>query len=192
MVNLSWKDLLYADVTLRRDQSSTLPVNNNVYFYPSVGGSFLFSELIKPNPILSFGKLRASWAQVGSDADPFMLDLNYIMTDKTFGNYSTGYISTGTIPNKDLKPSKTNSFEIGVDLKFLNNRIGLDFTYYKQNSNNQIMNVATSVTSGYGTKLINAGEIENSGVEIALNTTPVQTKDFLGILILTFRRIVTK
>ena len=178
MVNLSWKDLLYADVTLTRDQSSTLPVNNNVYFYPSVGGSFLFSELIKPNPILSFGKLRASWAQVGSDADPFMLDLNYIMTDKTFGNYSTGYISTGTIPNKDLKPSKTNSFEIGVDLKFLNNRIGLDFTYYKQNSNNQIMNVATSVTSGYGTKLINAGEIENSGVEIALNTTPVQTKDF--------------
>ncbi len=177
-VNLGWKHMLYFDATLRGDQSSTLPVSNNMYIYPSFSGSFVFSELLKLGDKLPYGKVRMSWAQVGSDTDPYQLGLVYTKSKFAYPGYTIGYISNGTIPNKDLKPTKTNSFEMGLELKFLKNRIGLDFTYYSQLSKNQIMGMASSSTSGYGYRLINAGEIENKGVEIALNTRPVQTKDF--------------
>lgn len=177
-VNLGWKHMLYFDVTLRGDQSSTLPVSNNMYIYPSFSGSFVFSELLKLGDKLPYGKVRMSWAQVGSDTDPYQLGLVYTKSKFAYPGYTIGYISNGTIPNKDLKPTKTNSFEMGLELKFLKNRIGLDFTYYSQLSKNQIMGMASSSTSGYGYRLINAGEIENKGVEIALNTRPIQTKDF--------------
>lgn len=184
MANISFKDFLYLDVTVRGDKSSTLPSNNNTYIYPSFSTSFLFSELIKNNRILSYGKIRASWAQVGSDTNPYQLGLSYRMDDKTYNGYPIGYIYNSVIPNKDLKPSRTNSLEAGFDLKFLNNRISLDFTYYTQRSNNQIMNLTTSTSSGYSAQLINAGNIESKGVEIALNARLIQTNDFswdLGI-----------
>ncbi|WP_288860849.1 SusC/RagA family TonB-linked outer membrane protein [uncultured Bacteroides sp.] len=177
-VNLGWKHMLYFDATLRGDQSSTLPVSNNMYIYPSFSGSFVFSELLKLGDKLPYGKVRMSWAQVGSDTDPYQLGLVYTKSKFAYPGYTIGYISNGTIPNKDLKPTRTNSFEMGLELKFLKNRIGLDFTYYSQLSKNQIMGMASSSTSGYGYRLINAGEIENKGVEIALNTRPIQTKDF--------------
>ena len=177
-VNLGWKHMLYFDATLRGDQSSTLPFSNNMYIYPSFSGSFVFSELLKLGDKLPYGKVRMSWAQVGSDTDPYQLGLVYTKSKFAYPGYTIGYISNGTIPNKDLKPTKTNSFEMGLELKFLKNRIGLDFTYYSQLSKNQIMGMASSSTSGYGYRLINAGEIENKGVEIALNTRPIQTKDF--------------
>ena len=177
-VNLGWKHMLYFDATLRGDQSSTLPISNNMYIYPSFSGSFVFSELLKLGDKLPYGKVRMSWAQVGSDTDPYQLGLVYPKSKFAYPGYTIGYISNGTIPNKDLKPTKTNSFEMGLELKFLKNRIGLDFTYYSQLSKNQIMGMASSSTSGYGYRLINAGEIENKGVEIALNTRPIQTKDF--------------
>ena len=177
-VNLGWKHMLYFDATLRGDQSSTLPISNNMYIYPSFSGSFVFSELLKLGDKLPYGKVRMSWAQVGSDTDPYQLGLVYTKSKFAYPGYTIGYISNGTIPNKDLKPTKTNSFEMGLELKFLKNRIGLDFTYYSQLSKNQIMEMASSSTSGYGYRLINAGEIENKGVEIALNTRPIQTKDF--------------
>ena len=177
-VNLGWKHMLYFDATLRGDQSSTLPISNNMYIYPSFSGSFVFSELLKLGDKLPYGKVRMSWAQVGSDTDPYQLGLVYTKSKFAYPGYTIGYISNGTIPNKDLKPTKTNSFEMGLELKSLKNRIGLDFTYYSQLSKNQIMGMASSSTSGYGYRLINAGEIENKGVEIALNTRPIQTKDF--------------
>lgn len=177
-VNLGWKHMLYFDATLRGDRSSTLPISNNMYIYPSFSGSFVFSELLKLGDKLPYGKVRMSWAQVGSDTDPYQLGLVYTKSKFAYPGYTIGYISNGTIPNKDLKPTKTNSFEMGLELKFLKNRIGLDFTYYSQLSKNQIMGMASSSTSGYGYRLINAGEIENKGVEIALNTRPIQTKDF--------------
>ena len=177
-VNLGWKHMLYFDATLRGDQSSTLPISNNMYIYPSFSGSFVFSELLKLGDKLPYGKVRMSWAQVGSDTDPYQLGLVYTKSKFAYPGYTIGYISNGTIPNKDLKPTKTNSFEMGLELKFLKNRIGLDFTYYSQLSKNQIMGMASSSTSGYGYRLINAGEIENKGVEIALNTRTIQTKDF--------------
>lgn len=186
--NVGWKHLVYLDATLRGDQSSTLPVGNNVYVYPSFSGSFVFSELAKLGDIMPYGKLRMSWAQVGSDTDPYQLGLVYTKSRFTYPGYTIGSINNNTIPNKDLKPTKTNSFEIGLETKFLNNRIGLDVTYYTQKSKNQIMGMATSWTSGYTYRLINAGEIDNKGLEIALNTRPVQTKDFSWDLNLNFSK----
>ncbi len=177
-VNLGWKHMLYFDATLRGDQSSTLPTNKNTYVYPSFSGSWVFSEVLKNNKALPYGKLRMSWAQVGSDTNPYQLALNYTKSRYTYTGYPMGFINNSTIPNKNLKPTRTNSFEIGIETKFLQNRISLDFTYYNQRSKNQIMGMATSWTSGYTYRLINAGEIDNNGIEIQLGTRPIQTKDF--------------
>ena len=186
--SLGWKHMLYMDATLRGDQSSTLPTSNNTYVYPSFSGSFVFSELLHADNVMPYGKLRMSWAQVGSDTDPYQLGLVYTKSKYTYPGYTIGYISNSTIPNKDLKPTKTNSFEIGLETKFLRNRIGLDVTYYTQKSRNQIMGMATSWTSGYTYRLINAGEIDNKGIEITLNTRPIQTKDFSWDLNLNFSK----
>lgn len=187
-VNVGWKHMLYFDATLRGDQSSTLPIGNNVYVYPSFSGSFVFSELTKLDDIMPYGKLRMSWAQVGSDTDPYQLGLVYTKSKFAYPGYTIGYINNNTIPNQKLKPTKTNSFEIGVETKFLKNRIGLDFTFYTQNSKNQIMGMASSWTTGYTRRLINAGEIENRGVEIVLNTRPIEVKDFSWDLNLNFSK----
>ena len=136
-VNVGWKHMVYLDATLRGDQSSTLPTGNNVYVYPSFSGSFVFSELIKVGNVMPYGKLRMSWAQVGSDTDPYQLGLVYTKSKFSYPGFTIGYIDNNTLPNRDLKPTKTNSFEIGLETKFLNNRIGLDVTYYTQNSKNQ-------------------------------------------------------
>ncbi|PRY91872.1 TonB-linked SusC/RagA family outer membrane protein [Marinilabilia salmonicolor] len=177
-LNLGWRHMLYLDATMRADQSSTLPAGNNVYTYPSFSGSFVFSELLNLGETLPYGKVRLSWAQVGSDTDPYQLGLVYSKSNLTYPGYTIGYIDNNTIPNKDLKPTITNSFEAGLETKFLNNRMGLDFTYYTQISEDQIMGMATSWTSGYTYRLINAGEIENKGVEISFNTRPIEMKDF--------------
>ena len=177
-VNFGWRSLVFLDATLRGDQSSTLPLNNNIYVYPSLSGSLVFSELINKKNILPYGKVRMSWAQVGSDTDPYQLGLVYTKSKFTYPGYTIGYINNETIPNKNLKPTRTNSFEIGFETKFLNNRIGLDFTYYNQISKDQIMGIASSWATGYPYRLINAGEIQNQGIEITLNTRPVQVGDF--------------
>lgn len=187
-VNIGWRHLIYLDATLRGDRSSTLPLNNNTYIYPSFSGSFVFSELIRNNNILPYGKLRVSWAQVGSDTDPYQLGLVYTKSKFNYPGYTIGSISNSTVPNRDLKPTRTNSYEMGVELKFLKNRIGLDFTYYNQTSRNQIMSMASSWASGYTYRMINAGEIQNSGIEVALNTRPVQTKDFSWDLNINFSK----
>ena len=187
-VNVGWRHLIYLDATLRGDRSSTLPLNNNTYIYPSFSGSFVFSELIKNHNLLPYGKLRVSWAQVGSDTDPYQLGLVYTKSKFTYPGYTLGSISNSTIPNRDLKPTRTNSYEMGLELKFLNSRIGLDFTYYNQTSRNQIMAMASSWASGYTYRMINAGEIQNNGIEIALNTRPIQTKDFSWDLNINFSK----
>lgn len=187
-VNFGWRSLVFLDATLRGDQSSTLPLNNNIYVYPSLSGSLVFSELINKKNILPYGKVRMSWAQVGSDTDPYQLGLVYTKSKFTYPGYTIGYINNETIPNKNLKPTRTNSFEIGFETKFLNNRIGLDFTYYNQISKDQIMGIASSWATGYPYRLINAGEIQNQGIEITLNTRPVQIGDFAWDLNLNFSK----
>ena len=186
--NIGWHNLIYVDATVRGDHSSTLPTGNNTYVYPSFSGSLVFSELIKRPDILPYGKIRTSWAQVGSDTDPYQLGLVYSKSKYTYPGYTIGYIDNSTIPNKNLKPTRTNSFEIGLETKFLNNRIGFDFTYYNQISRDQIMGMASSWSTGYPYRLINAGEIQNKGIEIALNTRPVAAGDFSWDVNINFSR----
>ena len=178
-MNFAYDNFAFLDMTLRGDCSSTLPVNNNVYWYPSVSGSLLFSELLHVDKnILPYGKVRASWAKVGNDTSPYMLRPTYEMALNSFGQYPMASISGDVIPNKNLKPTMTNSIELGFELKFLKNRLGLDFTYYNQNSKDQILRMNTSYASGYRYQLINAGDIENRGIEVGLNTRPIEMKDF--------------
>ena len=176
--SVGYKHTYYLEGTLRGDKSSTLPLNNNVYVYPSVSGSIVFSEFIKNKSIINYGKIRASWAQVGSDTDPYQLALNYTTAKYSYSGHTIGMINNGTQPNKDLKPTRTNSFEIGLETKFFNNRLGLDITYYNQNSKDQIIGLASSSTSGYDYRLVNAGEIQNRGIEIALNGRVIDYKGF--------------
>ena len=168
----------YLEGTLRGDRSSTLPVSNNTYVYPSVSGSVVFSEYIKNKKIMNYGKFRASWAKVGSDTDPYQLGLTYTTGKYSYSGYTIAMINNYTQPNKDLKPTMTSSYELGLELKFFNNRLGLDLTYYNQTSKDQIIGLASSSTSGYTARLINAGKIQNKGIEIALNGRVLQIKDF--------------
>ena len=176
--SVGYRHTYYLEGTLRGDKSSTLPLDNNIYVYPSVSGSIVFSEFIKNKKIMNYGKIRASWAQVGSDTDPYQLALNYTTAKYSYSGHTIGMINNTTQPNKDLKPTRTNSFELGLETKFFNNRVSLDITYYNQNSKDQIIGLASSSTSGYDYRLVNAGEIQNKGIEIALNGRAVQYKDF--------------
>ena len=176
--SVGYKHTYYLEGTIRGDKSSTLPTSNNIYVYPSVSGSVVFSEFIKNKKLINYGKIRASWAQVGSDTDPYQLALNYSTAKYSYPGNVIGMINNTIIPNKDLKPTRTNSFELGLEMKFLNNRLSLDFTYYNQLSKDQIIRLATSSTSGYNYNLVNAGEIQNQGIEIALNGRVLAIKDF--------------
>ncbi len=192
-LSVSYKDFLYLDVTGRNDWTSTLPVANRSYFYPSVGGSFIFSELLKNKGLdwLDYGKLRTSWASVGSDLAAYNLDYQYTPTSTVFLQYvsstatvfpagpiETAFTAPKILPNANLKPQKQNSFETGLELKFLKNRIGLDFSYYNNVTRNQLIPIDVAISTGYFSKYINVGEIQNTGVEIGLNVVPVRTADF--------------
>ncbi|MDD6151779.1 MAG: SusC/RagA family TonB-linked outer membrane protein [Bacteroidales bacterium] len=175
-VSLGWDNTYYIDATLRNDVSSTLAPANRSYWYPSVSGSVILSNMFEHGNWLSFAKIRGSWANVGGDTSPYQLDLLYGLKSMTLGSSSLGTATgTGAIPKYDIKPTSTNSWEAGLDLRFFAERLSLDVTYYKQNTTDQIMSMPVSVTTGRKTALINAGEIENKGVEITLGATPVKT-----------------
>ncbi len=171
----AYKNYLFLDVTGRNDWSSALGINNKSFFYPSVAGSFVFTDAIDINSnVLSFGKLRASWAQVGNDSNPYLTKTGYNF-------YSTGYAGrslaskSGQIPLFNLKNELTESWEIGADLRFLQNRLSLDLTYYNGKTTNQILPTTISNASGYSSVVINAGEIQNKGFEAVLNANMVKT-----------------
>lgn len=165
-VNASYKDYLFFGVTGRNDWSSTLPANNRSYFYPSVSLGFSVTDAFKiVSDVLSYAKLRASWAKVGGDTNPYMLSRTY--NASTFNSISL-FSPTATLPPLNLKPQETKSYEFGANVRFLRNKISLDVTYYDQTTVNQILNVATSHTTGYSGMTLNAGEIENKGVEVML------------------------
>ncbi len=178
-VNLGWRHMLYLDATVRGDKSSALASGKNLYVYPSVSGSWVFSELIKSNrKVLPYGKLRLSFAEVGSDTDPYQLGLRYTKSQFGYSGYSIGYIYGNTMPNANLLPTRTRSVETGFETKWLNQRISLDFTFYHQISRDQIIGMAISPTSGYEYQMINAGAILNQGFEITFGARLVQTRDF--------------
>ncbi|MCK5682678.1 TonB-dependent receptor [bacterium] len=165
--NASYRNFLFFGVTGRNDWSSTLPVENSSYFYPSVSAGLILTEAFGlDSDVLSFAKLRGSWAQVGGDTGAYRLSQTY--SASTFNNISM-FSPGSTLPPTNLKPEITSSFEIGADLRLWQGRVSLDFTYYDQTTVNQILSVATSTTTGYRSMLINAGEIENKGVEIMAN-----------------------
>lgn len=177
--SFGFKNFLYVDVTGRNDWSSTLPLRNNSYFYPSVSTSVILSEVLDLSTTpLSYAKIRASWAQVGNDTDPYRL--TQVFTPQDPWNSSTPTFSENQIiANNDLRPEKTTGIEFGADLRFLNNRLGVDLSYYNQTTTDQIINISVSKATGYDSKVINAGKIINKGVEAAvfLDVMP-QTADF--------------
>ncbi|MCD6347802.1 MAG: SusC/RagA family TonB-linked outer membrane protein, partial [Bacteroidales bacterium] len=176
--NGSYKDFLFLGVTGRNDWSSTLPAENRSYFYPSVSAGFIVTEAFDINSdILSFAKIRGSWAQVGGDTGAYMLSRTYSASSfNSISMFSPG----STLPPNNLKPEITSSFEIGSDIRLWQGRVGFDFTYYNQTTVNQILSVATSTSTGYRAMLLNAGEIENSGVEIMLNFKVLENPEGLS------------
>lgn len=171
---LGYRDYLFVDVTGRNDWSSTLPEDNNSYFYPSVSTSFVFTDAFPSfaSNLLSFGKLRASVARVGNDADPYQLRAIYPGSPLFQGTPRAGV--NNRIPNPTLRPETTESWEVGTELRFLGNRLGLEATYYDQTTTDQIIPVQISATSGFTSQVLNAGTITNQGVELLVDATPVR------------------
>ena len=161
-------------VTGRNDWSSTFPIDNNSYFYPSVTGSFVFSELVQAK-WLSYGKIRAGWASTAIDPPAYAATETRPIVSDNFGG-----VATAVVPNQSnnisLKPEKTNSWEIGTEMIFLNGRASLDFTYYNSLSKDVIFAVQQSATTGSTSKFYNAAELSNKGIELMINLIPVRTK----------------
>lgn len=182
---VSYKNKIFLDVTGRNDWSSalTLPEDlkplgkeQNSYFYSSAALSAIISDMITLPSVFSFAKVRASFAQVGNDTDPFAFTQTYNRSDP-YGAAQV-YSETSRLSNLKLKPEISSSYEFGTELRFFHNRLGLDVTYYQSNTKNQILNIPLSNTSGYESRVINAGTIRNNGVEVMLNVTPVKTDRF--------------
>ena len=179
VASFGFDNWLYLDLTARNDWSSTLPEDNNSYFYPSVSLSAVLSELpfLSNVSALSFAKVRASYAQAGNDADPYRIA-------STFGPQTPNYDGNPRyevpreLPNADLKPELTTEYEVGVDLRFLNGRVGIDAAYFDRTTEDQIYEVPVSAATGYTSRLLNAGEMRNYGFELQFTATPIKTNDF--------------
>ncbi|MDQ2718312.1 MAG: SusC/RagA family TonB-linked outer membrane protein [Bacteroidota bacterium] len=177
-ISTAFKNYLYVDATLRRDASSTLPIKNNTYWYPSLGASFVVTDALHiQSKILSFAKVRASAAQVGNDTDPYQLLLTYGLEPFQPSGASIGGVTNTIIPNPELKPTRTKSFEAGTDMRFINNRIGLEFTYYTSESRDQINYIDVPSSTGYAKKILNAGTVTNKGIEILLSGKVIESKN---------------
>jgi TonB-linked SusC/RagA family outer membrane protein len=184
-----YKSYLYVDATLRQDAFSTLPELNNSKLFPSLSSSFVFTDAFKMDKrVLSFGKLRASVAQVASDTDPYLVDQYYRSNSLAFQGLPTGGLSTDVRPSSDLKPTVTFSYEFGTELKFFNNRLGLDVSYYNSKSKDQLNIVPTPPSSGFKAEIINSGVISNRGLEVAFSATPIASKSFSWNLNVSFAR----
>jgi TonB-linked SusC/RagA family outer membrane protein len=173
--SIGFRDMIFLEGTLRNDWSSTLPAGNNSFLYPSINASFVVSEIgpLKNNNVLSFAKVRAGFAQVGNDTDPYRTVLTY-QPRANFGA-SPSYRVPLTRNNLNLKPEQTNSFEVGLETRFLQDRLTFDAAYYTSATTDQIFEVPISGASGYTAQIINAGKVTNKGIELSLNATPVQT-----------------
>jgi hypothetical protein len=175
--NFGYKDMLYVEWSARNDWSSALAPENNSYFYPMVGTSFVFSELTESTlPFLSLGKFRASIAQTGSDAPAYGTALAYGLGDQWNGNSTTGI--PNQLPDPNIQPSLSTAYEAGLDLKFWQNKVGLSVTYYNTTKTDDIVPVSVSSASGFTSRLINAAQVKNEGLEIEFNATPVKKGDF--------------
>ncbi len=176
--SLDYKGFLYLNLTARNDWTSTLPKGNNSFFYPSASMSFVFNEVLNLPDALDFGKLRAAYGQVGKDTDPYRTAATYTTATGFPQNGQVGYVRASSRGSDQLVPEMTTTLEFGTELQFFKNRLGVDFTWYKANSKDQILAVPVSNTTGYSQVWINAGEMENKGIELILRGTPVKTDNF--------------
>jgi len=184
---LGFNNYLYLDVSARNDWSSTLPSDSRSYLYYAANVSAVLTDAFKiQSDVLSFAKLRFGVAQVGNDTDPYQLATIFSAQQAVLG--SPSYSESSVLVNADLKPEISTSFETGFDVRFFHNRVGLDFTYYNTQSKNQILPIPLTNTSGYSARIINAGLIENQGVEVTLNITPIRKRDFSWDIALNFSR----
>jgi TonB-linked SusC/RagA family outer membrane protein len=196
--DFSYKEMIYLNVGARNDWSSTLPKDGNNYFYPAAGLSWLFSETFPSvKSIVSYGKLRANYGVTGNDPTAYVLKSVMVagLVDMPFGGDVTfpfgglnAYEVSNTIGNATLRPEMTREVELGADLRFLENRIGLDVAVYKRNTKDQIMNVSIPVSTGYSAAYMNLGDVQNQGIEIQVKGTPVKTRDFTWDLGITFAK----
>jgi TonB-linked SusC/RagA family outer membrane protein len=173
--SLGYKNTYYIEGTIRRDQASTLPLENNAYIYPSVTGSLIFSNLLKQD-WLSFGKVRLNFAEVGNSAPALSVRDSYTSVSPFNGNAMVTVPDTRN--NPELKPERQQAVEAGLEAGFLNNRVGFDLAVYNNRTFDQLVPISLSFATGYERRWINAGEIENKGVELSLFATPVKTRDF--------------
>lgn len=173
--SVGYKDMAFLDFSARNDWSSTLSPKNNSFFYPAISGSLILTDALRiQNPVLSFLKVRASWAQAGSSGSPYQLNGNYSLDQYTQGGIPLASFSS-TIPDPNLKNELTTSNEFGLEARLFKNRLGLTFAYYQASTKNQILNVPLPPSSTFTSRLINAGEIQNHGIELSLTATPVKT-----------------
>ena len=175
----SYKSILFLNLTARNDWFSVLNLNSNSYLYPSANMSFVFSQAMQSAPAwLNYGKLRASYGEVGGDGkiSPYSNNLYYTVNANQFNGNALGSVSSTVSPNPNLRPLKIKEIELGLELKTLNNRVNLDVAVYKKNTVDEILNVDISNASGYSQTLVNVGKLENKGIEFLLTVLPVKTK----------------
>ncbi len=182
MGQLSWDGWIFMDATMRNDWSSTLPKDNRSFFYPSISLGWIVTDMLQKFNVsvpewISYGKVRASYAEAGNDTDPYQLIPTLGTTSNMYDGNMGAYLP-GALANPNLKPEIIKSYEFGIEAKFFNNRLGFDVTYYNKRAFNQIIAMPTSITTGYSSKFINAGRIDNSGWEVMLTGTPVRNSNF--------------
>ncbi|HTR30821.1 MAG TPA: SusC/RagA family TonB-linked outer membrane protein [Puia sp.] len=190
-VTLSYNELITLDATIRRDQSSTLPAANNTYYYPSVSGNFVFSKLLPPTfGWLSYGKFWANYAQVGGDAPYYDVYNTYTINTPINGQP----VMNGSTQNNNqfLVPEKNKTYEVGLEMEFLQNRLGFTADYYHSIQSNQILPISVSTATGFANFSVNGGSVQNQGVEATLRLTPVKTRDFTWNMIVNWSKNVNK
>jgi len=191
-VTLSFKDMITLDGSMRRDQSSTLPAANNTYYYPSVSANFIFSKVLPSSTKdwLSYGKLWANYAQVGGDAPYYDVYNTYAINTPINGQ---AVMSSSTQNNNQfLVPEQNNTYELGLEMEFLSNRIGFTADYYHSIQRNQILPISVSTATGYANFSVNGGSVQNQGVEATLRLTPVRSRDFSWNMIVNWSKNVNK
>lgn len=188
IVRFGYKNVFYLDITGRNDWSSALAspqsVENTQFFYPSLSGSLILSDILSLPSTFSFLKLRTSWAQVGNDTNPYQTASVFV--PQTPYNGAPTFTDQNTIPNASLLPEQTTSVEIGADIRLFSGRFGLDVTYFNNVTRNQILSLPIAISSGYSQEVVNGSKVRSRGMEIILNTTPVQTQGFQWNSILNF------
>ena len=174
--NFGYRNYLFADVTFRNDRSSTLPEGKNAYSYYSLSGTLLLSELVQLPASISYSKLRLSFAKVGADTDPYQLNNTFVF-NQNYG--ATPLLTSNTrLLNPELSPENLQAIEGGAEVYFFKDRLGIDLSVYQNTSTDQIINLPTSFSSGYASRLVNGGKIRSRGIEIMLRATPLSSNHF--------------